>query len=87
MKKRMVVVSVFIIGFFAVVSWNYAKPYKRYLIEEASLQKDLDRATEEFQRIQEEKKYQGTDAYIEKVAREKFGYVLPNEYVIYNSTE
>lgn len=84
MKKIVLFSFVLITAFFAVSFLLYAKPYARYCEEESRLLSDYEAERQVAMELEREMSYQGTDAFIEKIAREKLGYVRPDEIVFYN---
>lgn len=87
MKKLFWLVQVGIIVVFAFAVMYQYKPYAKYFEDEQRLLLELENEKKIAMEIEDEKNYQGTEAYIEKIAREKLGYVKPNEYVFINIAE
>ncbi|MDO4169644.1 MAG: septum formation initiator family protein [Lachnospiraceae bacterium] len=50
--------------------------------EKASIEKQIKQEEERTKSLEKEKKYRNSNAYIEKIAREKFGLFYPDEYVL-----
>jgi cell division protein FtsB len=71
-------------GFFAVSAFLYARPYAKYAQEERRLIIELEAEKEIAVELEKEKSFKGTDAFVEKIARERLGYVRPDEIVFYN---
>lgn len=84
MKKIFLFSLIFIMVFFAASFLLYAKPYLRYREEEKRLLREVEIEKGIAMELEREKSYQGTDAFVEKIAREKLGYVRPDEKVFYN---
>ena len=55
--------------------------------EQQALQQQLDALTLEEQRLERMQEYVQTDEYLEQYAREKFGYVKPEDYKFYREDE
>jgi cell division protein FtsB len=65
----------------------FFQPYLQFAEKEAQLIKEIENEKRIAAEIEHEKAYQGTDAYVEKKAREELGYVRPDEMVFYNRAE
>jgi len=87
MKKIIFITLILIFGFFAVSALFYARPYAKYAREEKRLLLELEAEKEISLELEREKNYQGSNAFIEQIAREKLGFVHPDEIVFYNLAE
>jgi len=87
LRKIIAVTIILIISFFIASAFLYARPYAKYVQEERRLIFELEAEKAIAIELEKEKNYQGTDAYIEKIAREKLGYVSPDETVFYNTAD
>ncbi len=54
--------------------------------QQAIIHKQITEQEERFQELQRQKDYFDSDAYIEQIAREEFGFIKPNE-IIYITNE
>ncbi len=55
--------------------------------QQQALQEEMDSLLLEEQRLQRMQEYVQTDEYLEQYARERFGYVLPEDYKFYREDE
>lgn len=55
---------------------------KRYQVQEATLQKNLDEEVNRGEELEESKAYVQTRDYIERMAREKLGLINPDETIV-----
>ena len=86
MKKALVICLILIIGFGVALSLSVA-PYNSLLEEEQALLIELEKEREIHRELDRERLRHGTDAYIEEQARDKFGFVFPEEIVYLNINE
>ncbi|MDR3091531.1 MAG: cell division protein FtsL [Clostridiales bacterium] len=85
MKKRLFWASMlFFVGVIAVAGLFYTQKANGYLEEEAKFRRQLDEAEAESRKLALEQEYKDSDEYIERIARERLGYVKPDEIVFYN---
>ena len=90
MKKKVNPINLFIILFFAVYSVvTFVKQeieIKKYEKEKQSYMDQIAMAKKKNEEYKRYSEYVNTDEYIEKVAREKLGMLLPEEkiYIEYN---
>ena len=63
----------------SVASISLHKKNQNYKLQEAELEKQLEKEESRAEEIDELEEYVGTDEYIEDVAKDKLGLVYPNE--------
>ena len=84
MKK---IVAFFLITLFAVFSgfiYSQTRLINEYAREQAELDAELEKENANLERLMREKEQYMSDAYVEKIAREKLGLVRQDEIVFFN---
>lgn len=84
MKRFFLLFELGLILIFLLAVVTQAKPYSKFLAEEQSLYAELAEEQKLTEELNRELAYRGTDAYVEKVARERMGYIRPDEIVFIN---
>ncbi len=80
--KKLMLLSVVIISIFMMLSMrSKIELYKKLSIEKDSLQQQLTSLEKEIQTLNKEIALINTEEYMEKMAREKLGYIKSNEVV------
>jgi len=75
------VICVLILGMFLVLTSRQADRYNALRVEYNRIQEDLAREQAVFEDLQYQMAHFDSDAYIEALARERFGWLKPNEIV------
>ncbi|MDR1689533.1 MAG: septum formation initiator family protein [Clostridiales bacterium] len=84
MKKFFFAGLILLVLFFVACFTIFFKPYLQFAEKEQQLKAQIENENKIADDIEREKAYQGTDAFVEKKAREELGYVRPDEIVFYN---
>ena len=84
MKKLYYVCIIALIALFAGIIYMHSLQYFEYRGEADVLAIELDKEKETLGRLEREKEQYMSDAYIEKIAREKLGLVRHDEIVFIN---
>ena len=82
----MAFVTLLMIGFFSVRSYNLHVEGKEYQEKKESLEKKLVKEQERAEALEEEEKYRNTMKYIEDYAHNQLGLVYPDE-IIFKTVE
>ncbi len=87
LKKLLITVAVLLVLVFAigVSAVNYSKAYA-YKAQTAEAMTQCEEVKKEIKKDSDLIDGKGFDDYCEKIAREKYGYAKPGEYVIYDSS-
>lgn len=86
LKKLIVVFAVLAVAATAIISTVNYKKAAAYKEEAEKVSQECEDYKEDTDKIQALIDGEGFDEYCEKIAREKYGYAKPGEYVIYNSS-
>jgi len=86
MKKIITVFAVALMIAFTGVIYTQLSSYREYAAREAALRAELAKERETLQRLEREKELYMSDAYVEKIAREKLGLVRHDEIVFINDS-
>ena len=76
-----------ILGAFALLISSQANRYNALRAQNDRWQEELSRAVAVYEDLHYQMAYFDTDAYIERLARERLGWVLPNEIVFRKITD
>lgn len=82
-----IIISAFLVLFVSVVCVKLVFQYELYQQiqqEQAQIQQQIEQAKEKTVEYQNQKEYYGSDAFIEKMAREQLGLVKSNEILYVN---
>ncbi len=85
-RNIVVVFAIIAIAVAATVSTINYKKANAYNKEAEKVSQEIETYKEDTSEIQALIDGEGFDEYCEKIAREKYGYAKPGEYVIYNSS-
>ena len=67
------------------ICWMQWRKYTAFTPQLLSVAQEMDREQAKGTRLEEERAYNESDSYVEKVAREHLGLVLPDEILIYDT--
>jgi len=82
-----ILLCVLIIGAFALFIAGQADRYNALQVQYYRIQEELTRAQAVYADLQYQMAHFDTDAYIEQLARERLGWVMPNEIVFRKITD
>ncbi len=81
-RRRLAVLCVFTISALMIISTKaQIELYDELKDEKAYLENELALLTNDIEELEKEIELVNTDEYIEKIARERLGYVKPNEFI------
>lgn len=86
LRNLIVVFAIIAIAAATIVSTVNYKKAAAYKEEAKKVSQEIEKFKEDTDEIQALIDGEGFDEYCEKIAREKYGYAKPGEYVIYNSS-
>jgi len=84
MKKIVAILAAALFVAFAGVIYTQLNLYREYAAEANALKAELAKESAVYQRLEREKEQYMSDAYVEKIAREKLGLVRHDEIVFIN---